>query len=169
VQKFKKRKELSPMQIGLTTLTGPKFSGKSWLALMLALDVASTDKVLSLGLEEAKHRLAFRVKTLLQSNPAPTHMQYALGRSALTLVDRMKEDYPGTRLLVIDTVDHPKPTLIQQLHTLAHENALSVLLVCRGAIPPGTDVSLSVERRPGKSDGVVPLFNISQQGALVPL
>jgi hypothetical protein len=104
---------------GLAVLAGrPKF-GKSWMALQLALAIASGGRALSqiavdagdvlyLALEDNERRLQERLRLLLDGAAAPSrlHMRTdwpTLERGGAEAIDTWLQLHPSTRLVVIDT------------------------------------------------------------------
>jgi len=105
---------------GLTLLAGKPKLGKSWLALSLALSIASggvalgkqpvaQGEVLYLALEENARRLQARARQLLASmTEVPAGLDFALGwprlaEGGLTHLEEYLKTHPNTRLVVIDT------------------------------------------------------------------
>lgn len=105
---------------GATLLAGRPKMGKSWLALGLALSVASgalaldkieveQGKVLYLALEDTARRLKKRLEMLLDGKPAPDDLHFAtkwprLDGDALPLLETWLEQHTGARFIIIDTL-----------------------------------------------------------------
>src|SRR5579863_9262304 len=105
---------------GLTLLAGKPKLGKSWLALSLALSIASggvalgkqpvsQGDVLYLALEENARRLQTRARQLLASmSEVPAGLDFALdwprlAEGGLSCLEEYLKTHPNTRLVVIDT------------------------------------------------------------------
>src|SRR5258708_25117584 len=105
---------------GLTLLAGKPKLGKSWLALSVALSIASgrvalgekpvaQGNVLYLALEEKARRLQARAKKLLASETEVAHgLEFALewprlAEGGLSHLEEYLKTHPNTRLVVIDT------------------------------------------------------------------
>jgi AAA domain len=105
---------------GLTLLAGKPKLGKSWLALAMALAVASggvalgtypvtQGEVLYLALEDNERRLQSRAQQLLASmTTVPTSISFELrwprlDQGGLTYVEEYLQTHPDVRLVVIDT------------------------------------------------------------------
>lgn len=105
---------------GLTLLAGKPKLGKSWLALSLALSIASggvalgkqpvsQGDVLYLALEENARRLQARARQLLASlSGVPAGLDFALdwprlAEGGLSCLEEYLKTHPNTRLVVIDT------------------------------------------------------------------
>ena len=108
--------ELLP--VGLTLLTGRLGVGKSWLALRLALAIATHTPVLAhmpvspgcvlyLGLEETRYRTRERAAKLLQGQPAPNTLNIAdswhpLAAGGLADIEDWLDGHETARLVVVD-------------------------------------------------------------------
>ena len=105
---------------GLTLLAGKPKLGKSWLALAMALAVASggvalgtypvtQGEVLYLALEDNERRLQSRAQQLLASmTTVPTSISFELrwprlDQGGLTYLEEYLQTHPDVRLVVIDT------------------------------------------------------------------
>lgn len=121
------KKELEPIRWtvegmipeGLTFLAGKPKLGKSWLALVLALSIASENKfltyrtvsgsVLYIALEDSERRIQERAIWLgarTMSNLERFHYRTewpALDHGGLDQLETWMLDYPETRLIVVDT------------------------------------------------------------------
>lgn len=109
---------------GLTILAGrPKF-GKSWFAFDMCLAVANGSMVvghqavqgtaLYLALEDTPRRLQDRAHTLLGAQPAPAGLRVRnewqrLDQGGLRDLERFLDEYPDTRLIVIDIIKKVSP------------------------------------------------------------
>ncbi|ACV79819.1 AAA family ATPase [Nakamurella multipartita] len=106
---------------GVTLLAGPPKVGKSWLALNLAVDVASDlgvalggidvqqGDVLYLALEDTARRLQGRLRKVLGEHPAPENLHIAtewpgLQDGGADQLDRWLRDHPAARLVVVDVL-----------------------------------------------------------------
>lgn len=110
---------------GYVILAGRPKRGKSWFALDLALAVASggcalgkikveQGAVLYLALEDNMRRLQNRIKTISdESNPIPKGLHLVtdikpLREGGAEAIKEWLKDHSNTRLLIIDTISHPK-------------------------------------------------------------
>ncbi len=104
---------------GFTLLPGPPKVGKSWLALNIAVAVASGGKVLGsvavdcapvlyLALEDTPRRLASRLRTVLGDEPAPENLTFVTewprGLEAAERLNDHLEAVPDTGLVIIDVL-----------------------------------------------------------------
>lgn len=105
---------------GATLLAGRPKMGKSWLALGLALSVASGGVALSklqvqqgetlyLALEDTPRRLKKRLEMMLHGEPAPDGLHLAtawprLHEDGLAHLEGFIAQHPATRLIIIDTL-----------------------------------------------------------------
>lgn len=111
---------------GAAILAGRPKLGKSWLALGLALAVASGGRalgsipvpqgdVLYLALEDGARRLQKRMKAMLGSNAAAPERLYCafsfprLDESGLGELESWLESHPQARLIIIDTLKRVRP------------------------------------------------------------
>jgi hypothetical protein len=108
---------------GLTILAGKPKIGKSWLAMALAVNVASGSKalgryeceageVLYLALEDSERRFQDRMSQMSVTPPANMHVRWAAPTLNAGLVDGLRlwlDGHPHTRLVVIDTLARVKP------------------------------------------------------------
>jgi hypothetical protein len=118
------KKELDPLRFvipgilpeGLSQLAGRPKSGKSWLALHMAVAKSSggvalgkiqvpAGDVLYLALEDGERRLQRRLQKMGGDYPARLHLghQWPRGKEAVTALEQWFEEHPGTDLVVIDT------------------------------------------------------------------
>lgn len=112
---------------GYVILAGRPKRGKSWFALGLALAIASgghalgkikveQGEVLYLALEDNMRRLQNRIKTISdERNPIPKELHLVtdikpLREGGAEAIKEWLKEYPNTRLLIIDTISHPKVT-----------------------------------------------------------
>jgi hypothetical protein len=106
---------------GLTILAGKPKIGKSWLALALAvsvasgkkflgsLDVSSSGDVLYLALEDNLMRLKSRINIVTQNNPAPEALECRLefpklDNGGLKQLEQWINDKQNPRLIIVDTL-----------------------------------------------------------------
>lgn len=143
---------------GLAILASlPKY-GKSWWVLDLCLSVAAGDKFMGhetekmeclyLALEDSENRLQDRINKLTYRVPAPKGFRCAMISETLddsrliTQLERHLKEYPGTGLIVIDTLQKVKGAIrknesayaddYRQMSTLkrfADDNNICVLVV----------------------------------------
>lgn len=143
---------------GLTLLAGkPKF-GKSWMALQMALGVASGDTVLGRHVEQGqvlyvanednKRRLKSRVGMMLSDETDwPASLTFATGwprldQGGLTDLQSWTDRNDSTKLLIIDTLATVRPSIGQRdqlyqsdydalrgLHQLANEKAIALVVI----------------------------------------
>jgi hypothetical protein len=128
---------------GLTFLAGPPKSGKGWLALTLALAVASGGNrdVLYIALEDPEWRIQSRVLTLLAGKPAPQRLcvaledQHFLEHGGIDAIAAWLQAAGRPRLVVIDTVVYgaSNPALHAGLRRLASAYSVTVFVVVRSA------------------------------------
>lgn len=112
---------------GYVILAGRPKRGKSWFALGLALAIASggytlgkikveQGEVLYLALEDNMRRLQNRINTISDENsPIPKGLHLVtdikpLREGGAEAIKEWLKDHPNTRLLIIDTISHPKVT-----------------------------------------------------------
>jgi len=106
---------------GLTILAGKPKIGKSWLALALAvsvasgqkflgsLDISSSGDVLYLALEDNLRRLKSRINIVTQNEPAPKALECRiefpkLDNGGLKMLEQWINDKQNPRLIIIDTL-----------------------------------------------------------------
>jgi len=154
---------------GLTILAGKPKMGKSWLALALALAVASGTAVLGQGplergpvlylaLEDHERRLQRRLAQLLDDAPAPRLHELLtacprLHEGGVAVLEKWLLRRAGARLLIVDTlakVRTPTPPrtgiyeadyeALRDLKRLADAHAVALLLIHHLRKQPATDV-----------------------------
>lgn len=110
---------------GYSILAGRPKRGKSWLALNVAVAIASGGKVLGsidveqgevlyLGLEDTSRRLQSRLRSILGDEPWPSGLHFAvawprLGEGAEAQLMTWLRQHPDTRMVVVDTVPKIEP------------------------------------------------------------
>ena len=143
---------------GVTLLAGKPKMGKSWMALGLALAVATggvalgkkqaaQGEVLYLALEDNPRRLHRRVKKLMgNTEPSPRlHINLECRRlddGGIEALDGFLEDHPDTKLVIVDTLARLKPRVsgrrtqydedrdsVDSLVPLADKHGIAILLV----------------------------------------
>jgi hypothetical protein len=143
---------------GVTLLAGKPKLGKSWLALGLALAVASggvalgsrpveRGDVLYLALEDNRRRLQNRLKKLLAGRAAPEGLHIAtewprMNEGGAKALDGWLDAFPETRLVVVDILKRVRPRTspnrsiyeadyeaLEAMQGLAGENGVGVLVV----------------------------------------
>jgi RecA-family ATPase len=101
---------------GLHLLVGPPKVGKSWMSLGMGIAVCQGDpflgfatekcKVLYLALEDPRARIKKRAWKLLDETTGELYFATAASKVSSGLIPQIEnhlEDYPGTRLVIIDT------------------------------------------------------------------
>ena len=144
---------------GLTVLAGRPKVGKSWMALGLAIAVASPEghafgsipveqgDVLYLALEDNMRRLKRRLNQMLPSGSVPDRLDIAvscprLDRGGVEMIKRWVEQHPGARLIVVDVLQRVRPgarvkdflydgdyRTIEPLKQLADERGIAILVL----------------------------------------
>jgi len=141
---------------GLTLLAGKPKLGKSWLALDIAVAVASGGSVLGrecepgpvlcLALEDNQRRLQKRLQLVAGSTPWPGdlefHTEWPRGDAGLERMRDWVNARPGSRLTIVDTLAVVRPpsqgnqsvhsndyAALRGMHQLANEHGISVLVV----------------------------------------
>jgi replicative DNA helicase len=142
---------------GLTLLAAKPKLGKSWMALGLALAVASgglalgeaqvqQGDVLYLALEDSPKRLHKRAEQLLRDQPAPHALQLGtdwprLDQGGARLLEVWLKAHPDARLLILDTFAKIRGTArsatlygddyasLEQVQRLAHAHSIAILVI----------------------------------------
>ncbi|HEV2029562.1 MAG TPA: AAA family ATPase [Candidatus Dormibacteraeota bacterium] len=107
-------------------LVGPPKIGKSWLALNVALAIASGGRalgqipveagdVLYLALEDNERRLRSRLTLILGSDPCPDRLTLStqwpkLDQGGLQWLEAWAKKHPQGRLIIVDTLQKVRPT-----------------------------------------------------------
>jgi hypothetical protein len=145
---------------GLTILSGDRWSGKSWLALDLALAVATGGRALQsiaceagdviyFDMDNGKSRLAARMDVLLEGRKAdPSRIRFSSNpppeTDLVTTLTGWVAEVDGPRLVVIDAAQRIGPIAggrlarrelreeeLSRLQGWAHEEEIAVLVVVR--------------------------------------
>jgi AAA domain-containing protein len=105
---------------GFTLFAGRPKTGKSWVALCLALSIAAgvpalgslkvtSGPVLYLALEDTPRRLQKRLRLLLGEQPAPPSLYIATawprGQAGADQIDKWAASQPGAALAIVDTLE----------------------------------------------------------------
>ncbi len=143
---------------GVWFLAGKPKLGKSWLALQLALSIASGSKalggvyrtdpgdVLYLALEDGQRRLQQRLKKLLPAGDPPERLTFfnewpKLDAGGPEHLDRWLYEHPDCRLVVIDTLKKVRPKqpgrslyvedyeAVEPLAPVARDHGVTILVV----------------------------------------
>lgn len=143
---------------GATVFAGAPKQGKSWMALNIALAVASgasalgkiqveKGDVLYLALEDGAKRMQKRLKSLLNDKPIPAGLNFAFNfpvsnEGGLETVKEWLKITPNARLIVVDTLKRFRPIermrqniynidydAVSGLNDLAQEYGVSALVV----------------------------------------
>ena len=155
---------------GVSLLVGASKIGKSWLALDLAIAVASggrflghieveAGEVLYLALEDTKRRLQNRLKTLLNSKkPAPERMHIkteleSKKEKSLDDLNGWLSQHPACRLVIIDTLVRIQPPsksqrdtyrvdseFMAELQEIGAEHGVAIVLLHHTRKAPDDDV-----------------------------
>ncbi len=159
VKEFEPIKWSIPMLLpeGLTILAGKPKMGKSWMALNIAMAIASGGKALStiqveqgevmyLALEDNERRLKTRSMKVTGGNiPAGVHFFTEWNRmdnGGLVVLEKYLSANPAIRLCIIDTLAKVRPqrkgnaqqydqdySAVGDLQSLAHKRSISILLI----------------------------------------
>lgn len=112
------------LPIGVGILAAPSKMGKSWLCLDLGMCIAqgepffgyTTKKgdVLYLALEDSLNRIRSRLNLIPQGQNPPHGFRFAtnsegLDRGLIGQIQKYMQEYPATRLVIIDTLQMVKP------------------------------------------------------------
>jgi AAA domain len=154
---------------GLTVLAGRPKVGKSWMALGLAIAVASPfgyafgsipveqGDVLYLALEDNKRRLKRRLNQMVPTGSVPDRLDVTLScsrldRGGIEMIRRWVDDHPGARLVVIDVFKKVRPDArekdslydgdyraIEPLKQLADERGTAILVLHHTRKMPADD------------------------------
>jgi hypothetical protein len=154
---------------GLSVLAGRPKVGKSWMALGLAIAVASPTgyalgsipveqgDVLYLALEDNKRRLKRRLNQMLPTGSVPDRLDITLScsrldRGGIEMIRRWVDDHPCARLVVIDVFKKVRPEArekdslydgdyraIEPLKQLADERSIAVLVLHHTRKMPADD------------------------------
>lgn len=151
---------------GVTLLAGPPKVGKSWLALDLAVAVASggfalgqqvsRGDVLYLALEDTARRLADRLRLVLAGDSAPDKLQFAtawrvLAEGGTENLNQWLNEHPGARLVVIDVFERVRSRStsgnayaddygpVSRLKALADKHSVAILVVHHTRKMPADD------------------------------
>jgi AAA domain len=154
---------------GVTVLAGRPKVGKSWMALGLAIAVASPTghafgsipveqgEVLYLALEDNMRRLKRRLNQMLPSGSVPARLGITvacprLDRGGIEMIRTWVERHPGARLIVIDVLKKVRPEArvrdslydgdyqsIEPLKQLADECGIAILVLHHTRKMPADD------------------------------
>jgi AAA domain len=154
---------------GLTVLAGRPKVGKSWMALGLAIAVASPagrafgsvrveqGDVLYLALEDNRRRLKRRLNQMLPSGSVPNRLEISLScprldRGGMETIKRWVQRHPDARLIVIDVFKKLRPEArerdslydsdyraIEPLKQLADEHGIAILVLHHTRKMPADD------------------------------
>ena len=150
---------------GLTILAGRPKTGKSWMALSLALDVASGDDalgerrtctgdVLYIALEDSVRRLKYRLSRLRPGGDVPGNIHFELAyprldKGGFEKLDRWLDARPEARLVIVDTVARIMPPknsfahgydAMGRLQRIALDHRVSMLLLMHQRKAPAADI-----------------------------
>jgi len=145
------------LTVGTSLLCGKAKLGKSWMALELAVAVATGTKAMGsipvgpkdalyLALEDNHRRLKSRLETVCHDRPPPERLHLFVEWPRLdcggleALQQWCTVDRPETRLIIVDTLAKVRPldakstyhndyNLLSGLTQLAHKNKLSLVIV----------------------------------------
>lgn len=155
---------------GLTILAGKSKIGKSWLALDIAITLASGQpafskistrqtEVLYIALEDGRRRLQSRMRKLLAGQAAPAGLIFAnewprAGEGCLEQIQAHLEQNPACRVVIIDTFgkvrgdpsSRPKGVYQQdyqdvgEFHAFAQRHNIALMLIHHTRKQEATDV-----------------------------
>lgn len=144
------------MPVGVGILAAPSKAGKSWMVLDMGLSVADGRPflghrskkcgVLYLALEDSFYRVADRISKITDGGPKPDGLRIAIKsqKTNTGLIEQLRghmEEYPDTRLIIIDTLQMIRPpkgrvdayefdyNIMGKLRTIVVEYNVSMLLV----------------------------------------
>jgi hypothetical protein len=125
---------------GCALIAGRPKIGKSWLNLQLAIAVARGDPLFGhaptdagdvcyLALEDNPRRLKSRLAVLLNGQPAPPRLWFytdwpRLDRGGLEVLADWLREYPGARLVIVDTLAKVKPRRPRNADPYEHDHAV---------------------------------------------
>jgi len=127
---------------GLIILAGKPKAGKSWLALNVAVSVASggmalgkiqveAGEALYLALEDSERRLKERLEKIVCTGELPESLHLLTARDfpplqkgGLVALDNWLEEHPQARLVVIDTLARVKPARGKNADAYDHDTAI---------------------------------------------
>jgi hypothetical protein len=99
---------------GLTVFAGKPKVGKSWWAMLKAVEVATTGDVLYLALEDPPRRLQSRMRMVLNGKPVPSALEFRtdwprLDKGGLDELRDWLDTHPAARAVWIDTIAKVRP------------------------------------------------------------
>lgn len=124
---------------GLTVLAGRSKIGKSWLALNIAVAVASGGRILDrkveqagvlyLSLEDTQRRLKDRLSSVLQGAPPPGKITFfttwpRIDQDGLTLLQEWLAANPETKLVIVDVLQKIRPPRSKNASVYADDYAV---------------------------------------------
>jgi hypothetical protein len=169
------------LPVGLTVLVGPPKSGKSWLCMDFATEIAAGRPVfgkiptkqcavLYLALEDPPRRLQSRMEKMLAGKPPSPKLIFAtawprLDRGGLERLDQYLEQIPEIRLVIIDiwarvrgesnaknkSVYNIDYADVQPIHALASRRNVALLLIHHTRKQDATDIFDSISGSQGIS------------------
>jgi hypothetical protein len=131
---------------GLTILAGKPKAGKSWLALNLAVAVATggvalgkiqveQGEALYLALEDSERRLKDRLERIIPFGELPDTLHFLTARDfpplhkgGLDALDAWLQGHPQARLVIIDTLARVKPPRGRNQESYDHDTAIIATL-----------------------------------------
>jgi hypothetical protein len=131
---------------GLIILAGKPKTGKSWLALDVAVAVASggvalgkiqadNGECLYLALEDSERRLKERLEKIIPFGELPENLHFLTARDfpplhkgGLEALDAWLSDHPQARLVIIDTLARVKPPRGRNQESYDHDTAIIATL-----------------------------------------
>ncbi len=176
---------------GVTIIAGVPKSGKSWLALDIAIAVAMgedwietwpTEKgeVLYLALEDTERRLQDRLRRVRQGEHPPEGLHLAidwpaLDKGGLQELETWISQHPQARLIIVDTFKKVRPTRterdyygedydhISQLKSLADQHQVAILVVHHTTKQPTDDPLKSVSGTMGLTGAADGIIVLSRE------